>query len=252
MQRRRRVVRHGDIQGGKHFAELGTRPIRLYAFRGLLYSVLRGRARDADGYEMDSSSEYGLEVARPTISGLDAFWYLGGPVAANSGYYAQDALTATTNYPGGSPTISWAVLAGSDKMYVYPTSGSSVAGRSTAPSSGPYFDVTVQLDIDGFTSPYFTININVPASLSYGAVESGGYSDCPDFGWQEHNYTISAADLWGNTLTPARHQRKYNSGAQGCGCRNDWVGRICADLRQLAYGLVGGQHVCRQPMVLQL
>lgn len=52
-----------------------------------------------------------LTYAQPTISGVNAFWYLGGPLSDGSGcstggwcYYAEAAWTANPTGHSGTPT----------------------------------------------------------------------------------------------------------------------------------------------------
>jgi hypothetical protein len=83
-----------------------------------------------------------LAQGTPSISGVNAFWYLGGPLSDGAGcssggwcYYAQAAWTANPNGHSGTPT--WTVLnygTGNVSLSCY-TCASTVA-TATAASEG--------------------------------------------------------------------------------------------------------------------
>ena len=104
-----------------------------------------------------------LQVERPTISGINAIWWLGGGSDPNNGYYNQAALTAD---PKGAPeTPYWTVAPGSTKISLSCTSCTQNVVTSEQPSSGCVYDIGIKVSVGGLDSDVFVFSVNQPSWL---------------------------------------------------------------------------------------
>jgi hypothetical protein len=115
-------------------------------------------------------------AAQPTITGVNAFWYLGPGINADNGYFAQAAWTANPNGSSGTPT--WTVVTnsggGSVSLSCY-TCANTVA-TSTAPSNGCTYDITVYVTYPDTTqSSNFYVAIVVPNTTTLYSVVNSPY-----------------------------------------------------------------------------
>lgn len=107
-------------------------------------------------------------VARPTITGLNGVWWLGGGSDPANGYYNAIDLTA---HPNGAPeTPYWWVPNNPQKVSLTCSVCGVQALYSAAASSSCAYDVTVKVSVGGFESDPFNVVVNAPASLSKDAV----------------------------------------------------------------------------------
>lgn len=109
----------------------------------------------------------------PTITGVNAFWWLGSGILSNGGtcsgqtgpcYYSQASWTANPNGNTGSPTwtvVNSATGGGAVSLDCY--SCTTVEATATAPSSGCVYDITVTVSYNGNTSAPFTVAIIKPS-----------------------------------------------------------------------------------------
>lgn len=110
--------------------------------------------------------------AQPTISGVNAFWWLGPGnlsdcVPGAACYYAQATWTANANGASGTPTWNVSTAAGGGNVSLSCTLCTTTVATSTAPSNGCVYDVTVYLTYpDASRSPNFNVAIITPKSLS--------------------------------------------------------------------------------------
>src|ERR1700693_728119 len=91
-------------------------------------------------------------VGQPTISGVNAFWWLGSGVLSDGNgcstnsspcYYAQASWTANPNGASGTPTWYVNTVSGGGNVSLSCTTCSSTVATSTAPSNGCVYDVSV-------------------------------------------------------------------------------------------------------------
>lgn len=149
-------------------------------------------------------------ATQPTISGVNAFWYLGGVLSDGPGcsgggwcYYTQASWTANPNGHAGTPT--WSVennpVGGSVTLSCY-TCSATIA-TSTTPSEGCQYDVAVYVTYpDGAQSARFLVLLNTPASttLQPGYPQNSQWIFLPGYdGWQSV-YSWDLRDLCGNGL----------------------------------------------------
>lgn len=132
-----------------------------------------------------------VAFAQPTISGVNAFWWLGPGILSDGGYYAQAAWTANPNGATGTPT--WYIITegggGSVSLSCY-TCASTVA-TSTSPSDGCAYDVTVYVTYpDGSMSSDFYVAIVTPTTTTLQAGYPsdgswyGSYGYISTYDWQ--------------------------------------------------------------------
>jgi hypothetical protein len=119
-------------------------------------------------------------IAQPTITGVNAFWWLGSGILSDGGecsdypgycYYAQAAWTANANGAAGTPTwtVNTVPSGGSVSLSCY-TCTNTVA-TSTAHSNGCKYDITVYVTYpDGSKSADFNVAIVTPSALT---IQSG-------------------------------------------------------------------------------
>ncbi len=112
----------------------------------------------------------------PTISGVDAFWWLGSGIlhdGAGCGttppgpcYYAQASWSSSPNGAPGTPY--WTVVnnpgGGSVSLDCYTCAN--VLATATSPSNGCDYDVTVSVSYGGYSSAAFTVMINTPENTT--------------------------------------------------------------------------------------
>jgi hypothetical protein len=115
----------------------------------------------------------------PTISGVDAFWWLGSGVLSDGGtcsgytgpcYYAQATWTANANGDtSGTPTWHVNTVSGGGNVSLSCTTCTSTVATSTAPSNGCVYDVSVYVTYPdgGESSPTgFEVAIVTPKTLT--------------------------------------------------------------------------------------
>jgi hypothetical protein len=144
-------------------------------------------------------------LAQPTITGVNAFWYLGGILYDGAGcttnppgpcYYAEAAWTANANGASGTPTWHAVPTAGGANVTFSCNPCTNNVATSIAPSNGCTYDLTVYLSYpDGSQSDNFYVEILVPntttqqsitqtalnpgyiSTYSWSLTDSCGYSD---------------------------------------------------------------------------
>jgi hypothetical protein len=123
--------------------------------------------------------------AQPTITGANAFWYLGSGILSNGGtcsghtgpcYYAQAAWTANANGATGTPTWHQAPAAGSSVNVSFSCSPcDNTVATAMAPSNSCAFDFGIYVTYpDGSVSDTFNVTINVPTTTT---LQSGSPTD---------------------------------------------------------------------------
>jgi hypothetical protein len=152
-----------------------------------------------------------LTITRPTISGVNAFWWLGTGILSDRGYYAQSALTANANGASGSPTWSVQTVSGGGSVSLSCSVCTSNTATSTAPSHDCNNDVTVYASYGGFNSDPFKVTIVVPSTLTL--VSSSYPKD------QANGDGFVSTYQWG--LTDTCHNRDY--GLDGNEVLGAWV-----------------------------
>lgn len=111
----------------------------------------------------------------PTISGANAFWWLGSGILSDGGtcsgktgpcYYAQASWTANPNGNSGSPT--WTVVNAPDGggVSLNCNTCTTVVATATSPSGGCVYDVTVAVTYNGNTSAPFNVAIIQPTTTT--------------------------------------------------------------------------------------
>jgi hypothetical protein len=146
---------------------------------------------------------------QPTITGVNAFWYLGGVLSDGPGcgrggwcYYAQASWTANANGHAGTPT--WTVEnnpVGGVTLSCYTCSATQAT--STTASAGCNHDVAVYVTHpDGAQSAPFYVLINTPASTTLQAnyPQNSTWIKQPGFNGYASTYQWSLFDLCGNGL----------------------------------------------------
>ena len=147
---------------------------------------------------------------QPTISGVNAFWYLGGVLSDGPGcgqggwcYYAQASWTANANGHAGTPT--WTVennpAGGSVTLSCY--SCSTTEATSTTASAGCNHDVAVDVTYpDGAQSAPFYVLINTPESTTLQPTypQNSTWISQPGYNGYQSLYSWSLFDLCSNAL----------------------------------------------------
>ena len=147
---------------------------------------------------------------QPTISGVNAFWYLGGPLYDGAGcgsggwcYYTQALWTANANGHAGTPTWSVTHVAGGGNVSLSCTTCNATTATSSQSSNGCVYDVTIVVTYpDGAQSPPFRVLINQPDTTS----PQGGYPKheawypVPGASGYLSSYSWYVKDLCGNGL----------------------------------------------------
>ncbi|HLG97913.1 MAG TPA: hypothetical protein VKX49_16485 [Bryobacteraceae bacterium] len=139
----------------------------------------------------------------PTISGANAFWWLGSGILADGGtcsgqtgpcYYAQSQLTSDPNGAPGSP--SWTVVQNSQgkiSLSCYDCANPVATAQST--SSGCLSDIQVYVSYGGYSSAPFNVTIVAP---SYTNLQSGYPQTNPWYLGYLTQYVWSVVDSCGN------------------------------------------------------
>lgn len=81
--------------------------------------------------------------ATPTITGVNAFWWLGSGILSDGGYYAQAAWTANANGATGTPTWHVNTVVGGGNVSLSCGTCANTEATSTAPSNGCVYDISV-------------------------------------------------------------------------------------------------------------
>ncbi len=106
-------------------------------------------------------------VAQPTITGVNAFWWLGSGITSDHGYYAQAAWTANPNGATGTPTWHVNTVSGGGSVSLSCTLCTATTATSTAPSNGCTYDVTIYITYpDGSQSGNFSVAIVKPTTTT--------------------------------------------------------------------------------------
>src|SRR5690348_8455569 len=119
----------------------------------------------------------------PVISGTNTVWYFNGQTV--SGYTTTATLTAN----GANSSATWTITAGSNKISLSTSTGSSTnVSSSGTVFSGAVGDITLTVTSGGQTSAPFALTTRLPYELVAGAVTT----TCSDsYGYDTHvNYTI--------------------------------------------------------------
>jgi hypothetical protein len=106
-------------------------------------------------------------VAQPTITGVNAFWWLGSGINSDYDYYAQAAWTANANGASGTPTWHVSTVSGGGSVSLSCTFCTNTTATSTAPSNGCTYDVTVYVTYpDSSQSANFYVAIVRPTTTT--------------------------------------------------------------------------------------
>jgi len=170
--------------------------------------------------------------ARPNISGPNVVWYFGGH--SPSGYATSITLTSS----GGSGT-QWSITAGSNKIQLSSSSGSSVDVTSTGSAfSSSAGDIQITATANGQTSSPFSLTSRKPFRLLAGSLST----TCPSSAWGYEtfiNYTIQdqlLANLptavifnehWSGSVVDDYSGTNWRRGAEGSFTSvsfSDWIG----------------------------
>lgn len=142
----------------------------------------------------------------PTITGINAWWYMGGIVYDGPGcttdppgacYWSEAALTANPNGAPGTPSWQVETHPGGGSISLNCYTCTNVVATATAPSNGCVYDVTVTVSYGGYQSAAFNVQINTIGSMSWvigypvNSVFESGYDST--FQWQSR-------DLCGNLV----------------------------------------------------
>jgi hypothetical protein len=151
-----------------------------------------------------------LTITRPTISGVNAFWWLGNGILSDQGYHAQSALTGNANGASGSAYWSVQTVSGGGSVSISCSVCTSNTATSTAASKGCTEDVTIYASYGGFNSDPFKVMITAPSTLT---PVSGSPKD------QANGDGFKSTYQWG--LTDNCNQRDY--GLDGNEVLGSWV-----------------------------
>lgn len=115
-------------------------------------------------------------MAQPTITGVNAFWWLGSGILSDGGtcsgqtgpcYYAQAAWTANANGAMGTPTWHVNTVPGGGSVSLSCNTCTNTTATSTAPSNGCTYDITVYVTYpDGSQSGNFNVAIITPKNTT--------------------------------------------------------------------------------------
>jgi hypothetical protein len=148
-------------------------------------------------------------VSRPTVTGANGAWFLGGGADAANGYYNQAALTGNPNCNAGDTcnnTPYWSVTVNSTKVSL----SCSVCTNNTATASVPsdsVGDIQIYMDIGGFAAAAFSFTVNTPGSLdSAGAPYDTTYND----GYYSAIY-YNTLDEFGNQMPSISLNEQFSS-----------------------------------------
>ena len=158
------TIHTGDVQGGwNQVAEIGWVDQPSSVGVGT-FSINNTHTFESQcGHDRTEYSDYSLLVQRPTISGVDTIWWLGGGSDPSNGYYNTSALTSD---PKGAPEVPiWSVPFGGGKMSLSCSICTSNTATSQAPSSGCQYDITIKVSVGGLNSENFLMSVNQPSYL---------------------------------------------------------------------------------------
>ena len=169
--------------------------------RGVGFYQLQGRheAQSGCGYQatpLDLTAS--LTVERPTISGNDRFWYLGGAPSID-GYYVQTLLTADPRTTVAQPY--WSVTQNPSKVSLSCSVCTQNTITSLDASTPGQMDVKVKVSVGGLESAEFPLGINTPHLMVYpGIVPTTPHSSGPGY---VTTIEYRVRDLWsGGPLVP--------------------------------------------------
>lgn len=107
----------------------------------------------------------------PTISGVNAFWYLGQGILADGGqcsgytgpcYYAQSQLTSNPNGAPGTP--QWSIVQnGQGQVTLSCYTCANPVATAVSPSSGCLPDIHIYVSYGGYSSASFDVTIVAPS-----------------------------------------------------------------------------------------
>jgi hypothetical protein len=163
-----------------------------------------------------------LVVSKPTITGTNGAWYLGGGADPANGYYNQAAVTGNPNCNPGdtcNATPYWSVTANSNKVSLSCSVCTNQTVTALVPSDS-FGDVQIHMDIGGFAASPFSFTVNAPASLD----SAGGPFD-------ENYFDGYYSAIYYNTLDEFGHQMPsiaLNEQFSNPGCGNP-VANFCPD-----------------------
>jgi hypothetical protein len=134
------------------------------------------KQKTIDGCTNASQSNSAPTNVKPTISGPNAVWWFNNQTPA--GYGTQITLSSSA----GSAT-QWAVTAGSTKVTLLSTTGSSIAVKSSGTAfSSAVGDIKITASANGQTSDPFAITTRKPFKLAHPQTQS--FCD-PLFGYRD-------------------------------------------------------------------
>jgi hypothetical protein len=154
----------------------------------------------------------------PTISGINAWWWLGGIVYDGLGcsttppgscYWSEAPLTANPNGAPGSPVWNVSTVAGGGSVSLNCNTCTSVVATATAPSNGCVYDVTVTVSYGPYQSASFHILINTIADMTL----VGGYPTNSSFlgNGYDSQYVWNATDVCGSEVYGLDGNESYGS-----------------------------------------
>ncbi len=170
------TIHTGDVQGGwNQTAEISWTDQPSSVGVGTFSINNTHTFQSQCNHNITKNTAYSLTVQRPTISGVNAIWWLGGGSDPSNGYYNASALTAD---PKGAPEVpSWSVPVGSGKMSLFCFICTSNTATSQAPSSGCQYDIIIRVSVGGLDSDNFLMSVNQPSYLeSLGPPADAGWN----------------------------------------------------------------------------
>ena len=121
----------------------------------------------------------------PTITGVNAFWWLGSGILSDGGmcsghsgpcYYAQASWTANPNGASGTPMWTVQNAVGGGSVTLNCSTCTTVEATSGSPSAGCVYDITVKVSYNGHVSAPFKVAIIQPTTTT---LQAGSPSDTP-------------------------------------------------------------------------
>ncbi len=123
---------------------------------------------------VSNSSSNAFAQYTPTISGVNAFWYLGQGILANGGqcsgypgpcYYAQSQLTSNPNGAPGTP--QWSIVQnGQGQVTLSCYTCANPVATAVSPSGGCLADIHIYVSYGGYSSASFDVTIVAPSSTN--------------------------------------------------------------------------------------
>ncbi len=148
-------------------------------------------------------------VERPTISGVNAFWWLGGSGDYANGYYDYTQLTAD---PKGAPEVPyWTVTANPQKVRLscsvcYSNTVTSLQPSGFLPGGACVSDIMVKVSVGGLDSNEFGLFVNAPLYLAPRGIDDWPYFD----GWRSQIW-YSIIDMCNNQLPSIAYNEKFGA-----------------------------------------